>query len=50
MRNEEVLPRIKEVRKILHTIKRRQANWVCHILRGNCLLKRDIEEKIEGRI
>jgi hypothetical protein len=50
VRNEEVLHRIKEVRNILHTIKRRQTNWIGHILRRNCLLKRDIEEKIEGRI
>ena len=48
--NEEVLHRIKEVRNVLHTVDRRQANWIGHILRRNCLLKRDIEEKIEGRI
>jgi len=46
----EVLHRIKEVRNILHTIQRRQASWVGHILRRNRLLKRDIEEKIEGKI
>jgi len=50
VRNEEVLHRIKEVRNILHTIKRRQSNWIGHILRRNCLLKHDIEGKIEGRI
>jgi hypothetical protein len=47
VRNEEVLHRVKEVRNILHTIKRRKANW---ILRKNCLLKHVIEEKLEKRI
>jgi hypothetical protein len=50
VRNEEVLHRVKEERKILHTIKRRKANWIGHILRRNCLLKHVIEEKLEGRI
>jgi len=44
----EVLHRVKEDRKILHTVKRRKANWMGHILRGNCLLKHFIEGKIEG--
>jgi hypothetical protein len=30
--------------------KRRNANWIVHILRRNCLLKHVIEWKIEGRI
>jgi hypothetical protein len=33
---------------ILHTIKRRKANWIGHILRRNCLLKHVIEGKLEG--
>jgi hypothetical protein len=49
VRNEEVLHRVKEERNILHTIKRRKANWLGHILRRNCLLKHVIEEKLEGR-
>jgi hypothetical protein len=32
----EVLQTVKEDRNILHTIKRRKANWIGHILRGNC--------------
>jgi hypothetical protein len=44
----EVLHRAKENRNILHTIKRRKANWVDHILHRNCLLKHNIEGKIEG--
>jgi hypothetical protein len=50
VRNEEVLHRVKEVRNILHTIKRRKDNWIGHILRRNCLLKHVTEGKLEGRI
>jgi hypothetical protein len=50
VRNEEVLHRVKEERNIVHTIKRRKANWIGHILRRNCLLKHVIEGKLEGRI
>jgi len=50
VRNEEMLQRAKEERNILHTVKRRKANWIGHILRGNCFLKQVIEGKIEGRI
>jgi hypothetical protein len=50
VKNEEVLQRVKEERNILHTIKRRKANWIGHILCRNCLLKHIIERKIEGRI
>jgi hypothetical protein len=50
VRNEEILHSIKEERNILHTIKRRKANWIGHILRRNCLLKHVIEGKLEERI
>ena len=50
MRNGEVLFRAKEKIDILHTIKRRKANWIGHILRRNCLLKHNIEGMIEGGI
>jgi hypothetical protein len=39
----EVLHVLKEDRNILHTIKRRKANWIGHFLRRNCLLKHVIE-------
>jgi hypothetical protein len=45
VRNEEVLHRVKEDRNTLRTIKRRKTNWIGHILRRNCLLKRMIEGK-----
>jgi hypothetical protein len=46
----EVLHGVKEERNTLHTIKRRKANWIGHILRRNCLLKHVIEGKLEGII
>jgi hypothetical protein len=49
VRNEAVLHRVKEERNIVHTIKRRKANWIRHILRRNCLLKHVLEGKLEGR-
>jgi hypothetical protein len=49
VKSEEVLHRVKEERNILHTITRRKANWIGHILRKNCLLKHVIEGKLEGR-
>jgi hypothetical protein len=30
VRNEEVLPRVKEQRNILHKISKRKANWIGH--------------------
>jgi hypothetical protein len=49
MRNEEVLHRVKEERNILHTIRRRNADWVGHTLRRNCLLKTLLKEKQKVR-
>jgi hypothetical protein len=50
MRNEEALQRVKGESNILETIKRRKANWICHILSRNCLLKHVIEGKVERRV
>jgi hypothetical protein len=50
VRNEEVLQRVNEERNIVHTIKRRKANWIGHMLCRNCVLKHVIEGKLEGRI
>jgi hypothetical protein len=37
---KEVLHKVKEEGNILHTIKGRKANWIGHILRRNCLLRK----------
>jgi len=50
VRNEDVLLRVKEQRNTLHKIRKRKANWICHILRRNCLLQRVTEGKIQGGI
>jgi hypothetical protein len=39
MRNNDILHRNKAERNFLHTIKRRKANWIGHVLCRNCLLK-----------
>jgi hypothetical protein len=44
------LHRVKEKRSIVLTIKGRTCNWDDHILQRNCLIKHDIEGKIEERI
>jgi hypothetical protein len=50
VRSKEVLHTVKVERNILHTIKRRKANWICNILHRNCHLKHMIEGKLKGRI
>ena len=50
VRNEEVLLRVNEQQNILHEIRKRKANWIGHILRRNCRLKRVIEGKIKGKM
>jgi hypothetical protein len=47
VRNEDVLLRVTEQRNILHEIRKWKANWIAHILRRNCLLKRVTEGKIQ---
>jgi hypothetical protein len=43
VRNENVLPRVKEERGIIHAIEGRKANWSGHIVRTDCVLKHIIE-------
>jgi hypothetical protein len=50
VRSEEVLQRVWEERIILRTVKRRNTNWIGHILCGNCLLKLVMKGKVEGRL
>jgi hypothetical protein len=50
VRNEEVLHRVKEKRNIIHTKKRRKANWIGHVLRRNYLIKHVIGGKMGGEI
>jgi hypothetical protein len=41
---------VRADKNILHTVKRRKANLIGHILRRNILLKHVIERKMDGRI
>jgi hypothetical protein len=50
VRNEEMLQRVKEERNVLHTIERRKANCIGHILCKDCLLKHVFEGKTEMRM
>jgi len=50
VRNEEVLLRVKEMRNILHEIRKRKSNCIGHLFCRNCLLQRIIEGKIKGGI
>ena len=49
VRHEEVLHTVKDGLNIVHTVKRRKDNWICHILRRKCMLKQLLktEERIE---
>ena len=49
MRND-VLHRVKEERNILHTIKRRKANWIGQFLPRNCLVQHVLGGKKEGMV
>ena len=47
--NEEVLRGVKEERNITHTVKRRKAGWIGHILRRNWLLKHVSKENLKKK-
>jgi hypothetical protein len=46
----EVLLRVMEQRNIANGIRKRKANWIGHILRRNCLLRRVIKGEIKWGI
>jgi hypothetical protein len=48
VRNEEVSLKVKEQRNVVREISKRKANWICHIMRRNCILLQVIEGKIKG--
>jgi len=50
VRNENVLPRVKEQKNILYEISERNANWIGHILLRNCLPLQVTEGKIKWGI
>jgi hypothetical protein len=50
VRNEDVLNGVKEEGNNLHTVERRKANWIGHILRKNCLINHINEGEIDAEI
>ena len=49
VRNEDVLLRVGEKRMMLEKIVLRQKNWIGHVLRGDGMLRDEIEGKMEGK-
>jgi hypothetical protein len=47
VKNKEEFHRVRKERNNIYSINRKNANWVGHILRRNCLLKHVIERKME---
>ena len=47
--NEEIVNLVQEQRSLVHVIKQRQANWIGHVLRHDCLLKTVLDSKMEGK-
>ena len=50
VRSEDKLHGVKEETNIIHTVKKRNANWIGHILPRNCFLKLVTAGKLEGMI
>jgi hypothetical protein len=50
VRSEEGLHTVNEERYVLRTVTVRKADWIGHILYGNCLLKHVSEGKIQERV
>jgi len=48
--NEKVLKIVEEDRKLVNTIITRKRKWIGHILRGEGLMKDDLEGRMEGRM
>jgi len=47
VKNEEAFQNVKDERNILHTIERRKADCIGHILHRNCLVKHVIEGRMK---
>lgn len=47
-RNDDMLHEVGEERNFINVIKRRQKNWIGHVLRGEGLLREVIEGRYQG--
>jgi hypothetical protein len=50
VKNEEFLHRVRDKRNVLHTVKQKKDNSIGYTLHRICLLKHDIEGKIEEKV
>jgi hypothetical protein len=48
VRNEDVLLRVKKQKNILHEIRKRNANWIGHILRRTAFYNGLLKERYKG--
>jgi len=46
--NQEVLDMVDENRSLMNTIRQKQKNWFCHVLRSESLLHTVLEGRMEG--
>ena len=47
--NEEILQMVGEERSMMETIRRRQRNWIGHIMRSDTIVRDIIEGRMEGK-
>jgi hypothetical protein len=47
--NKDVLRIVGEKRSLMETVRRRQKNWIGHVLRGDCLLRTVLEGRLQGK-
>ena len=50
VRNEEVLQRVGEERRLMKIVEERKKNWVGHFMRHEGILKRAVEGMVEGAV
>ena len=47
--NEQVLREVREEKSLLENVVKRKKNWIGHIVRGERLLKHEMEGRMEGK-
>jgi len=47
--NEQILGMVDESRSLLETLRKRQNNWIGHVLRHDSLLQKIIEGRFQGK-
>ena len=47
--NEQILGMVDESRSLMENLRKRQKNWIVHVLRHNSLLQKVIEGRFQGK-